>query len=75
MSRQDSRHQQAFTTRWRGRDVTLTQIAAESGQPLQRISARYRAGKRGEELTAQRERRGRPEFPYQHEHGDCSAGG
>jgi len=71
MSRQDSRHQQAFTTRWKGKDMTLVEIAAASSIPLTRITVRYRAGKRGDELTAPSRQR-KQAFPYQHEHGDCA---
>lgn len=59
MSRQASRHQQAFTTRWRGADMTLVEISLLSGIPLSRLSARYKAGKRGDELTAERRGGGR----------------
>lgn len=51
MSRQGIRHQQAFTTRWAGRDMTLAEIAKDSGISLATISMRYKAGKRGGDLT------------------------
>ncbi len=47
-----SAHQQTFTTRWRGADWTIRELAYVTGIDASTLHMRYRAGKRGEALTA-----------------------
>lgn len=46
-----STHTNQRITRWRGQDLTLQQIAKESGVCASTIRQRYKAGDRGEHLT------------------------